>query len=337
MTELSTTYLGIPLKSPLVVSAAQPLSDTVDHIRRMEDAGAAAVVLYSLFEEQLIHDRYELNRSLMQGEESYAESLTYFPDLPTLEMGPTEYLRHIESTKRAVRIPVIASLNGATVGGWTKFARDMETAGADAIELNIYWVAADADLSAADIEDRYHDIVASVKSSVSIPVAVKLSPYFSSLANFVTRLDQVGAAGFVLFNRFYQPDFDLENLCVRPNVILSTPQAMRLPLRWIAILHGRIVADLAASGGIHRAEDAVKMILAGASVTMMASALMRYGIGHIASMEAGIREWMEENEYDSVEQMRGAMSQRHIGDPSEFERVQYMRAIAGYRPEYPGI
>jgi dihydroorotate dehydrogenase (fumarate) len=334
MTDLTTTYMGLKLRTPLVVSAAQPLSEDIANIKRMEDAGAAAVVLYSLFEEQLTLEKLELYHHLTAGTESYAESLTYFPEVPQFELGPEGYLKHIEKAKQTVKIPVIASLNGTTVGGWTKFAKQMESAGADAIELNIYWIPADMDASSADIEQRYLDIVSAVKGEVSIPVGVKIGPYFSNMANMARRLDAAGADGLVLFNRFYQPDIDLEHLDIRPNIILSTPQALRLPLRWIAILYGRVSCSLAATSGIHRADDVLKMIMAGASVTMLCSALMRYGIEHIRDVEQGMRDWMQEHEYESIEQMQGSMSQKSVENPGQFERVQYMRGITSYKPEF---
>lgn len=329
--DLSTNYLGMKLRTPLVPSAS-PLSEEIDDIRRMEDAGASAVVLYSLFEEQLLLERYELNHHLTQGTESFAEAITYFPEPEEFHLGPEGYLDHIRKAKEAVDIPIVASLNGTSTGGWIDYASLMQKAGADALELNIYYIPTDPTLTGARVEQAYLDILDMVKSVVTIPVALKLSPFFSNLANMAKRLDDAGADGLVLFNRFYQPDIDLENLVVRPNVILSTPHALRLPLRWVAILYGRIQADLAATSGIHTAPDVIKMLMAGASVTMLCSALLRHGIGQIRVIEQGVREWMEEHEYESVGQMRGSMSQRRCANPSEFERAQYMRALQSYKP-----
>jgi dihydroorotate dehydrogenase (fumarate) len=331
--DLSTTYLGMKLRTPLVPSAS-PLSEELDGIRRMEDAGAAAVVLYSLFEEQLLLDRLELDHHLTEGTESFAEAITFVPEPAEFHLGPEGYLDHIRRAKEATRIPIIASLNGVSSGGWIDYARLIEQAGADALELNIYYIPTAPELTGAEVEQTYLDILHMVKSVITIPVAVKLSPFFSNLANIAGQLDSAGAGGLVLFNRFYQPDIDLENLVVRPNVILSTPQALRLPMRWIAILYGRIKADLAATSGIHTAQDVIKMLLAGASVTMLCSVLMRHGIERLRVIEEGLRQWMEEHEYDSVEQMRGSMSQQNCANPSEFERAQYMRALQSYKPAW---
>jgi dihydroorotate dehydrogenase (fumarate) len=328
MIDLSTKYLGMKLRSPLVASAS-PLSREVDGICRMEEAGASAVVLYSLFEEQLHQEEADLNYHLAAGTESYAESLTYFPQASEFHTGPEGYLEHIRKAKASVGIPIIASLNGSTLGGWTKFAAEIERAGADALECNVYYIPTDPKLTAADIENTYLNILRAVKAAVSIPVAIKLSPFFSNLSNMAHRLDEAGADALVLFNRFYQPDIDLEELEIRPSVLLSTPQALRLPLTWIGILHGRVKADLAATGGVHNAEDAVKLLMVGANVTMLCSALMRNGINHLRHVERELRDWMEEHEYESVTQMQGSMSQLHSADPSAFERAQYMRAVKG--------
>jgi dihydroorotate dehydrogenase (fumarate) len=328
MTDLSTTYLGLKLRSPLVVSAS-PLSRDLDGIRRLEEAGASAVVLYSLFEEQLRQEEVDLNYHLTAGTESFAESLTYFPQASEFHTGPEGYLKHIRKAKAAVKIPVIASLNGSTLGGWTKFAAEIERAGADAIECNVYYIPTDPTVSAAHIEQTYLDILQAVKATVTIPVAIKLSPFFSNLSNMAHRLDEAGADALVLFNRFYQPDIDLEELEIRPNVLLSTPQALRLPLTWIGILHGRVKASLAATGGVHAAEDAVKLLMVGANVTMMCSSLIRHGILHLRHVERELRDWMEAHEYESVAQMQGSMSQLKCSDPGAFERAQYMRAVKG--------
>lgn len=324
--DLSTEYLGMQLRTPIVPSAS-PLSESIENIRRLEDAGAAAIILPSLFEEQLRLERLELHYHMTQGTESYPEALTYFPEAGEYHTGPEEYLNHIRKAKDAADIPIISSLNGASIGGWTEYARQMQEAGADAIELNIYYIPADVGLSSADVEQTYIDILEAVKSAVTIPVALKLGPFFSNFANMAARLDRAGANGLVLFNRFYQPDIDLEALEVRTRVLFSTPQAMRLPLRWIAMLYGRIKADLAATSGIHSAEDALKMLMVGAKVTMLASVLLRYGMDRVFVIEREMREWMERHEYESVRQMQGSMSQKHCADPGAFERAQYTRAL----------
>jgi dihydroorotate dehydrogenase (fumarate) len=327
--DLSTTYLGLKLRSPLVPSAS-PLSDDIGNIKQMEDAGAAAVVLYSLFEEQLRLERAELHHHLTQGTESFPEALTYFPEPAEFHVGPEEYLKHIAKAKAAVEIPVIASLNGSTLGGWTDYAQKIQQAGADAIELNIYSIPTDADVPGAEVEKVYAQIVSAVKSAVTIPVAVKLSPFFTNFAHVAKQLVDQGANGLVLFNRFYQPDIDLETLEVTPNVLFSTPMAMRLPLRWMAILHGRINASLAATSGIHRASDVVKMLMAGADVTQLCSVLMRHGVKQIAVIENELTTWLEKHEYDGVAQLKGSLSQKNCEDPSAYERAQYMRAISRF-------
>jgi dihydroorotate dehydrogenase (fumarate) len=326
MLDLSTRYLGLNLRTPLVPSAS-PLSQEIASIRRLEDAGASAIVLYSLFEEQLRQESLELDHHLSTGTESFAESLTFFPQASEFRVGPEGYLEHIRKAKEAVDIPIIASLNGATVGGWAKFAKQIEQAGADALECNIYYIPTDPNLKASEIEQTYVDIVWAVKSAISIPVAIKISPYFTNIANVAKRLDEAGADGLVLFNRFYQPDIDLEELEIRPNVLLSTPQALRLPLTWIGILYGRLKASLAATGGVHNPEDAIKLLMVGANVTMLCSSLLRNGINQVRQMELGMQEWMEQHEYESVKQLQGSMSQLRCPDPSAFERAQYMRAV----------
>ena len=329
--DLTTKYLGMKLRTPLVVSACGPISEDIDNIRRAEDAGASAVVLYSLFEEQLRLDTHELHHHLTHGTESFPEALSYFPEPAEFHLGPEGYLNHIGRAKEAVDIPVIASLNGTSLGGWVEFAKKIEQAGADAIELNVYYIPTDLSLAGADVEQTYVDILKAVRSVVSIPVAMKLSARFSNIANMAKRLDDAGANALVLFNRFYQPDIDLDALEVQPKVLLSTPHAMRLPLRWIAILYGRLRADLAATSGIHTGEDALKMLMVGANVTMLCSVLLKHGVEHVASIEEDLRNWMEEHEYESVQQLRGSMSQVHCADPSAYERAQYMRAITTYR------
>ena len=326
---LSTTYLGLKLRTPLVPSAS-PLSGDLANIKRMEDAGASAVVLYSLFEEQLRTDRLELNQTLEQGTFSSPESLTYFPEPDDYKLGPEEYLKHISAAKAAVNIPIIASLNGSSAGGWTSYAHQIEQAGADALELNIFFVPADLDVPGQELELKYLEIVRAVKAAVNIPIAVKLSPFFSNLSNMAKQLDEAGANGLVLFNRFYRPDIELETLEVNPNMLLSTPLSTRLPLRWIAILFNRVRASLAATGGVHRATDALKMLMGGADVTMLCSVLMRHGIRHISFIEHDLVTWMEQHEYESIEQLKGSMSQKNCKDPGAFERAQYLKAISGY-------
>ncbi len=327
--DLSTKYLGLKLRSPLVVSAS-PLSEDIDNLKRMEDAGASAIVLYSLFEEQLRQERLELNSRLESGTESFAEALTYFPEPEEFRLGPEEYLRHIYRAKETTNIPIIASLNGSSVGGWTEYAKQIQHAGADALELNIYYIPTDMNLTGTEIELTYLDILKAVKSEVTIPVAVKLSPFFSNFANMAKRLDQAGANGLVLFNRFYQPDIELESLEVKPNILLSTPMAMRLPLRWIALLHGKLKASLAATSGIHRASDVLKMLMVGADVTMLCSTVIRHGIPQIAMIERELTDWLVEHEYESVNQLKGSLSQKNCAEPAAFERAQYMKALTGF-------
>jgi dihydroorotate dehydrogenase (fumarate) len=329
---LTTTYLGLPLKSPLVPSAAAPLSEDIDNILRLEDAGAAAIVLHSLFEEQLVREKFELHHHLTYGTDSFAEALTYFPEPDTFHIGPELYLEHIRQAKERVDIPIIASLNGYTPGGWIEYARSIQQAGADAIELNIYAIPTDLDLSGAEIEQNYINILQEIKAEVTIPVAMKLSPFFSNMANMAKRLDNAGADGLVLFNRFYQPDIDLANLEVYPHLMLSTPDAMRLPLRWIAILSGRIQSDLAATSGIQTGRDVLKLLMVGAKITQVCGVLLQHGIEHLHTIEQEMVTWMEEHEYESIQQMQGSLSQIHCADPSVFERAQYMKAIQSYLP-----
>jgi dihydroorotate dehydrogenase (fumarate) len=328
MIDLSTTYLGLKLRTPLV-SSASPLAQEISNIRRLEDAGASAIVLSSLFEEQLRLETLELDERLSAGTDSFAEAATFFPEPSEFQLGPEEYLKHIAKAKAAVDVPIIASLNGSTVGGWTEYARQIQQAGADALECNIYFIPTDLDMSGAGVEETYIEIVRAVKNAVTIPVAVKLSPFFSNMANMAKHLDNNGADGLVLFNRFYQPDIDLEDLEVKPNVLLSTPQALRLPLTWIGILYAKVKASLAATSGIHSHEDVIKLLMVGADVTMLCSALLRNGIYHLKEVEAGLMAWMQDHEYESVKQMKGSMSQLRCADPSAFERAQYMRAIKG--------
>ncbi len=329
--DISTTYMGMKLKNPLVASASS-LSKEIDTIRTMEDNGLSAVVLYSLFEEQLTQEEHALDRFLLQGTESFAESLSYFPDMQNYHQGPDEYLNHLRRAKEAVDIPVIASLNGVSAGGWMDYARKIEEAGADALELNIYYVATGMELTSAEVESMYIEDVKRIKATVSIPVAVKISPFFSALANVARQLDEAGADALVLFNRFYQPDIDLEKLEVFPNLILSTEHEMRLPLRWIAVLYGRIKANLAATTGIYTADDVLKMLMAGADVTMLCSTLYRNGIEHARTILARLQAWMEEHEYVSVTQMKGSMSQKNVAEPAAFERANYMKTLQSFDP-----
>jgi len=326
MTDLTTTYLGLRLRTPLV-SSASPLSQELDGIRHLEDAGASAIVLYSLFEEQLRQESFELEHHLSEGTDSFAEAASFFPQPSEFRLGPEGYLDHIRRAKEAVSVPIIASLNGTTVGGWTQYAKLIQEAGADALECNIYSIPTDPELTSAAVEEQYLDILKAVKSVVNIPVAVKLSPFFSNMANMAKRFDEAGANGLVLFNRFYQPDINLEELEIQPNVLLSTPQALRLPLTWIGILYGRIRANLAATSGVHGPEDVIKLLMVGAEVTMLCSTLLRNGINHLRHIEAGVLEWMENHEYESVRQMKGSMSQIRCSNPSAFERAQYMKAV----------
>src|SRR5579864_1014321 len=329
MSDISTRYLGLALKSPLVASAS-PLCESVSNIRELEDAGIGAVVLPSLFEEQLELESNALDDDLWRGSESYAESQSLLPDLQDYNLGPDGYLDLIEGAKAAVDIPVIASLNGVSPGGWAEYARLMAEAGADAIELNVYSIPTEPTVSAVELERGCVDLVRQIKRTVRIPVAVKLSPFFSAPANFAMRLDDAGVNGLVLFNRFYQPDFDVESLEVVPRLTLSHPDELLLRLHWTAILSDHIEADLAITGGVHGAIDVVKCIMAGASVTMMASVLLQRGIHHAFSVLADLHRWLEEHEYDSVRQMCGSMSRRSVPDPTAFERGNYMRVLSSY-------
>lgn len=328
---LATNYLGLALKNPLVVSSS-PLSHTVDSIRRLEDAGAAAVVMHSLFEEQITFDSYYIDYYLSQGADSYPESLNYLPEMQGYNVSPTEYMNLIRRAKEAVDIPIIGSINGITPGGWTDYAVLIEEAGADALELNVYYIPTDVDLSGQKVEDLYVEILSAVRNTVSIPVAMKLNPYFSSTANMARRLVDEGVDGLVLFNRFYQPDFDLEALQVTPRLVLSNSAELRLPLRWVAILFNRLPVDFAITTGIHTCEDVLKGLMAGAKVTMMASELLQNGIRRMKVIQDELLRWMADHEYESVAQMIGSMSQQHCAEPAAFERANYMKMLASYRP-----
>ncbi len=329
--DLRTRYLGIELANPLVPSAS-PLGADLEMLKRLEEAGAAAVVLPSLFEEQIELEEMAVHHALEAGRESFAEAITYLPELDDYNTGPDAYLSHIAAAKEALSIPVIASLNGSSRGGWVRYAHEFEAAGADALELNVYAVEADTAQTAETVEARILDIVRAVRAEVRIPLAVKLGPFFTALAHLATRLAVAGANGLVLFNRFVQPDIDLETMSVRPEVKLSSREELLLPLRWIAILYGRVPVSLAATSGIHEAEDAVKALLAGADVTMTASALLRRGPEHLTEILAGLSAWLDEQEYESVEQLKGSMSQLSCPDPSAFERASYMQALISFSP-----
>ena len=329
MIDLSTRYLGLTLASPLVVSAG-PLSESIDDIRRLEEAGAAAVVLPSLFEEQLALESQHLDDALSQGTESFAESVTYFPDMRRYNLGPDGYLEHIRSARAAVGIPIIASLNGVSTGGWVSYATRMEEAGASALELNVYYIPTDPALTGEEVEQTYVTLVRDVTARVHIPVAVKLGHGFSAPANLARRLDAAGASALVLFNRFYQPDFDVENLEVVPTLTLSSPYELLLRLHWVAILHGRIRADLAVTGGVHTALDVLKAMMAGARVAMMLSALLKHGVGHLTRVREDLVAWMEAHEYESIRQMQGSMSRQSVRAPAIFERANYLKVLSSY-------
>jgi dihydroorotate dehydrogenase (fumarate) len=327
--DLSTTYLGLKLKNPLVASSS-PMCADVGNIRRMEDSGAAAVVLQSLFEEAIDLESEELDRFITEASERGPEATTQFPELTHRVMGPEAYLSHIVKAKQAVQIPIIASLNGTTTGGWLSYAKQMEQAGADALELNIYYVPVDAEMTAEQVEQRYIDLVKAVRAEVKIPVAVKLGAHFSSMANMAKKLDAAGANGLVLFNRFYQPDYDLEALEVVPNLILSNSHELLLRLHWIAVIYGQVKADLALTGGAHSATDVIKAMMAGARVAMMTSALLKRGITYLETISTELLIWLGEHEYDSIKQMQGSMSRNAVPQPSAFERANYMKVLSSY-------
>lgn len=329
MSNLMTEYLGMDLKSPLVASAG-PLSKDIENLLRIEDAGLSAVVLHSLFEEQIELESESLDRYLTGQADSHAESLSYFPDLTTYNIGPDAYLEHIRRARERLSIPVIGSLNGSSLGGWLRYAKLIQEAGADALELNLYFLPTDPDVSGSTIEENCTDIVRQVVATVQIPVAVKLAPFFSSIPNMARRLDDAGASSLVLFNRFYQPDLDLQTLEVVPSLSLSRSEELLLRLHWVAILFGRIRADLAITGGVHSAADVLKSMMAGAKVAMMTSSLLRNGVNHAAEIERDLRLWMEEQEYESIQQMQGSMSYRAVADPSAYERGNYMRVLSSY-------
>ena len=336
MINLSTKYLGLKLKSPLVASSS-PLCKDLATLRKLEDAGAGAVVLESLFEEQIMIESNDLDRNLWQSADVSAEAQGYYPDFGTYNLGPEKYLEHISQAKKALGIPVIASLNGVSKGGWIDYAKQMAQAGADALELNIYFVPTDITKSANDIENMYLELVEAVTASVKIPVAVKIGPFFSSTGNMALKLEKAGADGLVMFNRFYQPDFDLEALEVIPHLVLSRSNELKLRLYWVAILFGKIKADMAITGGVHTAEDVLKSMAAGAKVAMLTSALLEQGIGHLKTLESGVREWLEEHEYNSIEQMQGSLSQKNVAHPAAFERANYVKVLNSYALGLPVV
>ncbi len=331
--DLSTPYLGLKLKNPIVPSAS-PLSQKLDDIRKLEDAGASAVVLFSIFEEQIRHDAEALDHLLTAGSESFSEALSYFPDAGDYKIGADAYLDLLQDAVKSCDIPMIGSLNGVSDSGWTDYAQKIEEAGAQAIELNTYYIATDPGQSGADVEKMYVDVVRRVKEAVRIPVSVKIGPFFSSLAHMAVQLEEAGADGLVLFNRFYQPDFDLDAMDVLSDLHLSTPAEIRLPLRWIAILHGRLKGSLAGTTGVHSGRDVVKYLLAGADVAMTTSALLKNGIGHLRTLVSELEQWMEKHEYTSVSEMKGAMSQKAVANPGAFERANYIRILEAYKGRY---
>ncbi len=332
MIDLSTEYMGIKLKNPLVASAS-PLSEDIEKIKQMEEKGISAVVLHSLFEEQIKLQERELNQSLSQGTESYAEALSYFPDLNNYRFAPDEYIDYISRVKDEVKIPIIGSLNGVSQGGWVRYAKKIEEAGADALELNIYYLPTEKNNSCQEIEQIYLDLIKSLRQNITIPIAVKLSPYFNSIPGITNKLAEEGADGLVLFNRFYQPDIDLAKMSVVPNLELSRSSELRLRLRWVAILYQKVKADMAITGGIHTAEDIIKGILAGANVTMTTSALLEKGIPYIDKLIKGTEEWLRRHQYNSINEIRGLLSQQNVKETDAFERANYMKVLKSYHYE----
>ena len=335
MIDLTTTYLGLRLKNPLVHSAS-PLSESLDNMKRLEDAGCSAIVMHSLFEEQIVNESKQLDHYLSYGEQSYAEALSYFPEADSYRVGPEGYLDRIASAKGSLGIPIIGSLNGVSRGGWVDYARRIQQAGADALELNIYMLPTDPDIFGGDVEQMYIDTVSAVRDEVTIPLAVKVSPFFSAMGHMARLLKEAGADALVLFNRFYQPDFDLEKLEVAPRLVLSTSDELRLPLRWVAILYGRVDVDFAITSGVHTGEDVIKGVMAGARATMTTSALLRHGIGHANTMLDEVRRWMEAHEYESITQMCGSMSQQNVTERAAFERANYMKTLHSWQPDPTG-
>jgi dihydroorotate dehydrogenase (fumarate) len=330
MTDLTTTYLGLELKNPLV-AAASPLSKKLESAQRLEEAGVAAIVMYSLFEEQIIHESLELDHYLTSGKDSFSEALSYLPEAGSYSLTPEKYLKQVALLKKELHIPVIGSLNGVSKGGWTSYARRIEEAGADALELNLYYVATDPNLKGEELEAAQIELVADIKSAIKIPLAVKLSPYITSLPNFAARLVEAGAQGLVLFNRFYQPDFDLQELEIIHTLELSSSSEIRLPLRWISIMYGKVNADFALSSGVHTAKDALKAVMSGARVAMLASKLLHDGERSVTAILSEMNWWMETHEYESIKQMCGSMCQKFVREPSAFERANYMKMLSSWR------
>jgi dihydroorotate dehydrogenase (fumarate) len=333
--DLSTNYLGLKLKNPVVVSAS-PLTEKLENFARLEDAGASAIVMYSLFEEQIEAESENLDSALEYGTNSYAESTSYLPDMANYHIGPDRYLELLRKGKNSVSIPVIASLNGSSPGGWVRYSEYMEQAGAAAIELNIFDVPTNPELTAEELEGRYCELVRAVRKNVRIPIAVKLGPYFTSCANFARKLSEAGADGIVIFNRFYEPDFDVEEMEVVPNLVLSSPHELRLRLHWAAILYHQVETYIAITGGVHDSSDVLKSMMAGAHVAMITSALLKYGIEHLGVVLAGMENWMEEHEYASVKQMRGSMSLVNVENPTGFLRGNYLKTLGSYSWRGPG-
>jgi dihydroorotate dehydrogenase (fumarate) len=331
MTDLTTQYLGFTLRSPLVASAS-PLTGNPDMWQRLEDAGAGAIVLPSLFEEEIEREAFAIDDLLSSGTDSFGEALSYLPDLDTYDTGPNRHLALVEQARERVSVPVIASLNGTSTGGWVRYARHLEDAGAQALELNLYDVIVDPDQTSAMVEERYLELIEAVRAEVRIPLAVKLSPWFTSLANFARRVESVGVDGLVLFNRFYQPDIDLETLEVKPTLHLSTSAALALPLHWIGILHGHVHCSLAATSGVHEGADVIRLLLAGADVVCTTSGLLKHGPEHLRRLEAVLQVWMETREYDSVEQMKGSVSRQNVPDPQAYQRANYYQVIHSWAP-----
>ncbi|GAF85035.1 unnamed protein product [marine sediment metagenome] len=329
MVDLKTTYLGLELKNPLVASAS-PLSENVETVQALEAAGISAVVMYSLFEEQIIHESMELDHFLSKDTYSFAEALTHLPEMGRYSLGPEVYIEQVKALKTAVDIPVIGSLNGVSTGGWVEYAQKIEQAGADALELNLYFLPTDIELTSAQLETAYVTLVQDIRGKVSIPISVKISPSFTALPNFAKHIADAGANGLVLFNRFYQPDFDLDILEVVPNLTLSTSDELRLPLRWISLLYGRVDLDFALTSGVHKSEDVLKAMMAGAKVAMTASALLKKGPKRATKILGGLEDWMVDKEYESIQQMQGSMSQKAVADPAAFERANYMKVLNSY-------
>lgn len=330
MTDLSTTYLGLKLRNPIVASAS-PLSKKLDRAKNLDEAGIGAIVMFSLFEEQIIQESLELDHYLSRGAHSFPEAMSYLPDGGMYAVSPEKYLNQVAGLKKSVNVPVIGSLNGVSKGGWTNYARKIEEAGADALELNLYFISTDPDMTSSDIEEMQVELVAEVKSAIKIPLAVKISPFVTSIPNFTKRLVDAGADGLVLFNRFYQPDFDLDDLEIVHSLDLSTPAEMRLPLRWISILSGQLKTDFALTSGVHSHTDVVKAMMSGAKVAMMASGLLHNGEQSVGPMVSELETWMKDHEYESIRQMQGSMSQKSVKEPAAFERANYMKVLSSFR------